>query len=150
MEHRVSLQTRIQEIDPSTAGLLAEAEQAAAAFERSAVHVCNALVEASAPVTGSDAGALNWLAREARRQFSGLRDRASAADYGLVETLASTAIAWCEDRADDPRLPRAVRAHARAILVIVTARMRGDRREDAAELMSGLVLQLHELVRPSA
>jgi hypothetical protein len=146
----MSLQAQLQETDLSVVGILAEAEQAAAAFERSATHVCNALVQASAPVSGNDNGALGWLAREARRQFSDLRERASAVDYTLVEAIASTAIAWCEDRADDPRLPRAVRAHARAVLVIVTARMRGDRREEAAELMSGLVLQLHELMRPSA
>lgn len=136
--------------DPATAAMFAEAEQAAAAFERSAAHVCNGLVQASTPVSGSDPGALRWLAREARRQFDDLRTRAAAVDYVLVETIAAAAIGWCEDRADDPRLPRAVRAHARAIIVVLTARMRGDRRDEASELMSGLVLQLHELVRGGA
>jgi hypothetical protein len=32
---------------------------------------------------------------------------------------------------------------------VLTAHMRGDRREEAAELMSGLVLQLHETMRSS-
>lgn len=143
----MSLHGQFQEDAALQAGLLADREEEIAAFERSASHACNSLVQASTPVTGSDTAALGWLAREARRQFVDLRERAGAADYVLVETIAAAAIGWCEDRADDPRLPRAIRAHARAILVIITARMRGDRREDAAELMSGLVLQLHELVR---
>jgi hypothetical protein len=58
--------------------------------------------------------------------------------YDLLGVLAASLVLWCSEHAEDPRLQRAIRAHADAMRTVVSARMRGERAAAHDALLDGL------------
>jgi hypothetical protein len=74
----------------------------------------------------------------ARRLARELREASLLHNYQLIEVVTASLLTWCEEHANSPRLPRALRAHAHALRDIIDGKLRGEQPQARALLTAAL------------
>jgi hypothetical protein len=96
------------------------------------------------PIIGADPTSQEGtLARmSARRLTRELREASLLHNYSLIEVVTGSLLTWFEDHHTSPRLPRALRAHARALRDIIDGKLRGEQAHARELLTAALQAEL--------
>jgi hypothetical protein len=93
----------------------------------------------AADSTGEDGALARMTARRLTRE---LREASLLHNYPLIEVVTASLLTWCEEHATSPRLPRALRAHARALRDIIDGKLRGEQAHARELLTAALQTEL--------